>query len=65
MAVARAEHPMRDYLYERVTFRVLAEDMNFGEDAPRPGDRLPDFDLPTTDGPRLRTRDFVGSRPIP
>lgn len=33
-------------------------------DRPRPGEQMPDFDLPTTDGDRLRKADFVGVRPL-
>ena len=29
-----------------------------------PGEEMPDFDLPTTDGRRLRKADYVGVRPL-
>jgi hypothetical protein len=54
----------RDYLYEHVSFQVLSEDMNFREDAPRPGDTLPSFELPTTDGGVFRTSDVTGRKPL-
>lgn len=53
-----------DYVYEHVTSYVLSRDMNFGGDAPRPGERLPEFDLPTTDGRRFRTADVLGHKPL-
>lgn len=31
---------------------------------PRPGNEMPDFDLPSTDYCRIRKRDFVGRRPL-
>ncbi len=53
-----------EYLYDHVTPKVLMEDMAFGEDAPRPGDRLPEFDLPSVDGEHVRSADLVGKRPV-
>lgn len=53
-----------DYLYTHVTLELLSGDVSFSKDAPRPGDPLPGFDLPTTDGKRVRTDDFVGKRPL-
>ncbi len=55
---------VRDYLYEHVTPKVLAEDMRFRDGALRPGDRLPEFDLPTADGGRFSTGDVIGRRPV-
>jgi hypothetical protein len=54
----------RDYLYDHVSSKVLGEDLDFGADAPGPGDRLPDFDLPTATGERIRSVDFVGHEPL-
>jgi hypothetical protein len=54
----------RDYLYDHVTSKVLGEDLDFGDDAPGSGDRLPDFDLPTATGERVRSADFVGHEPL-
>jgi len=42
------------------TLRTFA---GFG-DAPEPGEPLPDFDLMTTDGRRVRKAEFVGRRPL-
>lgn len=53
-----------EYLYDHVTRKVLMEDMSFGEQAPRPGDRLPPFDLPSVDGGRISTADIVGRKPL-
>lgn len=51
------------YAYEHVSSDILSEDMQFRDSAPKPGDRLPEFDLPTVDGGRLRTSD-LGGRPV-
>ena len=48
------------YAYEHVSSEILSEDMQFREGAPKPGERLPEFDLPTTDGGQLKTRDLAG-----
>lgn len=51
------------YAYEHVSSDILSEDMQFGDSAPKPGDRLPEFDLPVVDGGQLRTSDLAG-RPV-
>jgi len=48
------------YAYEHVSSEILSEDMKFGDNAPRAGDRLPEFDLPTVDGGQLKTGDLTG-----
>lgn len=53
-----------NYLYEHVTTQVLMEDMSFTEHAPRPGQHLPSFDLPSADGGRVRSEDFLGKQPL-
>ena len=52
-----------DYRYPRFRRGNLIEDMAF-RGGPFPGQPMPDFDLPTTEGGRLRKRDFVGRRPL-
>jgi hypothetical protein len=52
------------YRYQHFSLPVLLEDMRFAVRAPTPGEAFPDFDLPTTDGRRLRKADFVGRRPM-
>jgi hypothetical protein len=52
-----------EYGYRHVTTRVLMDDMAFGEQAPRPGHRLPGFDLPLAQGGRVRSD--VGSGVVP
>jgi len=64
MSTAAAEYGTGDYLYTHVTPIVLSDDMTFSEGAPRPGDPLPRFDLPTADGARVRADDFRGKRPL-
>lgn len=48
-----------DYRYEHFKKELLQEDSSFSH-GPRPGEPLPDFDLPTVDGGRLRKRDLAG-----
>jgi len=52
-----------DYRYPHFKRALLAEDTAF-HGGPTPGSLLPDFDLPTTDGGRVRQADFVGQRPL-
>ena len=51
------------YAYEHVSSEILSEDMQFREGAPKPGERLPELDLPTSDGGQLKTSDLAG-RPV-
>lgn len=64
MAVAPANRGIGDYLYEHVTPEVLSSDLAFRDGAPRAGDRLPAFDLPASDGGRVRTSGLVGRQPV-
>jgi hypothetical protein len=52
------------YGYQHVGPKVLMEDMRFSDTAPRPGDRLPEFDLPLVDGGRLRSLDLLDGKPV-
>lgn len=56
-------HPT-EYLYRHVTRDVLMQDMAFSERAPRPGDRLPAFDLPSAQGGRVRSEDLLAAKPL-
>lgn len=49
---------------DTVTPQVLFKDMAFSERAPRPGDRLPSFDLPLAHGGRLRSDDRIAAKPV-
>lgn len=53
-----------EYRYDHVTRHVLMEDMSFSDKAPRPGERLPQFDLPLIDGGHIDTTDFAGRKPM-
>lgn len=53
----------QEYAYERFGVDALIHDATFGG-GPRPGEPMPDFDLRTTRGRRIRKRDFVGQRPL-
>lgn len=64
MNVSEKGSQARDYLYRHVTSDLLSEDMDFRDDAPAPGDRLPEFDLPTTENQRLRSSELIGTKPL-
>ncbi len=51
------------YRYPHFKRGILFEDLVF-RGGPAPGQQMPDFDLPTTDGGRIRKGDFVGRRPL-
>ncbi len=51
------------YCYPHFTRGILLDDMAF-RGGPYPGQPLPDFDLLTTDGGRVRKRDFIGRWPL-
>lgn len=53
-----------DYRYNHFTTKLLIHDGSFHKGATRPGETLPEFDLPTTDGDRIVTEDSVGDRPL-
>jgi hypothetical protein len=59
----RGEAMTTEYRYEHFKRELLIEDMAFAG-GPGPGDPMPEFDLPTTDGGRVRKSDFVGDRPL-
>ncbi len=40
----------RGYRFRRFTIPIVLRDMYFKKDDPGPGDRVPDFDLPTLGG---------------
>ena len=52
------------YPYDHVTARILFNDLDFSDDAARPGQKGPAFDLPAAAGGRVRTADSIGKRPI-
>lgn len=52
-----------DYRYPHFRSEVMKEDTSFVR-GPRPGEPFPEFDLPTTDGGRIRNSDFMGRRPM-
>ena len=52
-----------DYRYDHFTTKLLIHDGSFHKGAKRPGETLPEFDLPTTDGDRITTDEF-GDRPL-
>lgn len=51
------------YRYPHFQRRLLYHDLKF-EGGPAPGEEMPDFELPTTDGGSVRKSDFVGQRPL-
>ena len=53
----------RRYRFERLALRLVLRDMYFDKDDPGPGDRVPDFDLPTLGGGRFRSTDLGDTGP--
>src|ERR671935_497191 len=48
-----------EYRYPHFQRELLFEDMNW-RGGPKPGERMPDFDLATADGGRIRKGDLAG-----
>ena len=61
-ASARGGH--NEYRYEHVTMGLLMGDFRFRKNTLTAGDPFPQFELPTTDGQRIRKDDYVGKRPL-
>ena len=52
-----------DYRYHHFKRELLFEDMAWHGGVPV-GEPMPEFDLPTTDGGRIRKAEFVGAKPL-
>ena len=53
-----------DYRYHHFTTSLLFHDLRFHKGSKRPGETLPEFDLPTTKGEHVATKDLVGVQPL-
>jgi thiol-disulfide isomerase/thioredoxin len=53
----------RRYRFERLSLPIVLRDLHFSKDDPGPGDRVPDFDLPTVGGGRFRSSDLAETGP--
>lgn len=53
----------RRYRFERLALPLVLRDLYFSRKDPRPGDRVPDFDLPTVGGGRFRSSDLAETGP--
>ncbi len=51
------------YRFEHLALPLVLRDMYFNKDDPVPGDRVPDFDLPTLGGGRFRSTDLGETGP--
>lgn len=51
------------YRFDRFQRQMLYHDIGF-EGGPTPGERFPDFDLPTVDGTRIVRDDAIAQRPM-
>ena len=51
------------YRYDHLQLRLVLRDLYFSRDDPGPGDRVPDFDLPTLGGGRFRSTDLAETGP--
>jgi len=54
----------RSYRFDHLALRLVLKDMYFNRDDPGPGDRVPDFDLPTSGGGRFRSADLGETGPL-
>lgn len=52
-----------EYRYPHFEPWMMKHDATFGG-GPAPGQPMPDFELPTTDGGCVRKSDFIGHRPL-
>ena len=55
---------MTDYRYKKFTTKLLFRDMRFPGSAAAPGERVPAFELLTTNGDRLTNSDVFGDKPV-
>jgi thiol-disulfide isomerase/thioredoxin len=55
---------MSDYRYKKFTTSLLFRDLRFRRGAAAPGDRIPAFELLTTNGDRLTNSDVFGDKPV-
>lgn len=53
----------QDYRFERFGLGAVLSDMRFDKDAPKPGSRVPSFDLPTLGGGRFSSDDLKETGP--
>jgi hypothetical protein len=51
-----------DYRFQRLSMSILMRDLSFAKDDLGPGDRAPDFDLPTISRRRFRSRGLLHHR---
>ncbi len=58
-----SEDVARHYRFDHLSLPLVLRDMYFKAGAPRPGDRVPDFDLPMLGGERFRSTDLGDSGP--
>ena len=54
----------RQYRFEHLALPLVLKDMYFSKDDPGPGDRVPDFDLPTLSGGRFLSTDLGETGPV-
>ncbi|HJN92589.1 MAG TPA: alkyl hydroperoxide reductase [Dehalococcoidia bacterium] len=51
------------YRFQHLRTGLILGDMRFGSDDPKPGDAVPEFDLPTVDGGRFQSGDLSQNGP--
>jgi hypothetical protein len=52
------------YRFKRLTLPIVLKDLRFEKADPVPGDRVPEFDLPTLGGGRFRSMDIANTGPV-
>jgi hypothetical protein len=55
---------MSEYRYKKFTTNLLFRDLRFAQGAAAPGDRIPEFELLTTNGDRLTNSGVFGDKPV-
>ncbi len=62
--LGKGRHVAAEYRYQHFTTKLLFHDLGFHRGSKRPGDTLPEFDLPTTGSERIATKDLVDDQPL-
>ncbi len=62
-AVASPGDAGTKYRFDHLAIGLVMGDMRFAADDPGPGDRIPEFDLPTLDGGRFQSADLAEKGP--
>jgi hypothetical protein len=62
--LVKGEDAGQRYRFERLTLPIILSDLHFNKTDPRPGDRVPEFDIPIVGGGRFRSKDLSRLDPV-